>query len=471
MLVVALAAAASAAAVVLSSPGPGRTAVAWCTAVSTVLVAVGLAEAQHRLRSLGRERDSVWERVRRAEFDREQSQGEFRQLRDDVESVAEVLPSAVEQLRERASAATVLARLGEQGLLPSDGTLRGVVRTTVHTLHQEHRRLTSAMAMVQGCGQRLHAAVTDHLQDIDERKRPYWEGGSAPVHRQAVRADFEALDARLSSTGLLTQRLLALSGARRAGRPWAKPISLERVVRAAVGACEHHPRVQLALPRISVVVAGPAVAAAIHVLAEVLDNALRFSAPTMPVRVSCEDVATAMVLHIDDSGLAMAEETLRRARHTVDFDQPLDITRLSGSRLGLAAARLAGERFGMRIAFCASASGGTRATVVLPRQWLAHGAPPAPAFSHAPALPHNSVPPPRELQPHRSAAAAQPPRNTARLPRRTPGATQASLAAQPPQPAVSPPRRSAQEIGRRISTFRQATRNATAAPNPENRDE
>ncbi|MFF4285588.1 ATP-binding protein [Streptomyces sp. NPDC001633] len=473
VLVVVLVAAASAAAVMLSSP-PGRAAVAWCTAVSTVLVAAGLAETQHRLRSLGRERDEAWERVRRAEFAQGRSQDELRRLQADIESAERVLPLAVDQLRERASAATVLARLGEQGLLPTDETLRGVIHKTVHTLHQEHRRLTSAMVMVQGCAQRLHAALTDHLREIDERKRPYWESGSAPIRREDVRADFEAFDAGLSSTGLLTQRLLALSGARRAGRPWAKPVSLERVVRAAIGACEHHPRVELALPQVPVAVAGPAVTATIHGLAELVDNALRFSPPTTRVRVSGEDAVSAMVLHVDDSGLAMGEETLRRARETVDFEQPLDITKLSGSRLGLAAARLSAERFGLRIAFCHSATGGTRASIVLPRQWLTHDTPTPPAASCAPALLQGGGPPPvREVQPppDHSAAAPQPPRSTVRLPRRIPGATRSSPAEHPAEPAP-PPTRSALETGKRLSAFRRATRPPTpAAPTLEDHGE
>ncbi|MGY5079359.1 ATP-binding protein [Streptomyces nigrescens] len=458
VLVVVLVAAASAAAVMLSSP-PGRAAVAWCTAVSTVLVVAGLAEAQHRLRSVGRERDEAWERVRRAEFAQGRSEADLRRLQDDIDRAARVLPWAVDRLRERASSPTVLARLGQEGLLPTHETLRGVVHITVHTLHQEHRRLTSAMVMVQGCGKRLHAAITDHLQEIDERKRPYWDT-SAPICREDVRADLEALDARVSSTGLLTQRLLALCGARRAGRPWARPVAVERVVRAAVGSCDHYRRVELALPQVPVAVAGPAVTAAIHALGELLDNALRFSPPTTLVRVSGEDAVSALVLHVDDSGLAMGEETLRRAREAVDFEQPLDITRLSGSRLGLAAARLSAERFGLRIAFCRSATGGTRASIVLPRQWLT--TPPAPSVSRAPALPQGGGPPPvREVSPppHRSAAAPQPPQSTARLPRRVPGATRSRPAEQPAEPAP-PPARSPQETGQRTTRFRQATRAA-----------
>ncbi|QIY59038.1 hypothetical protein HEP86_36885 [Streptomyces sp. RPA4-5] len=463
VLVVVLVAAASAAAVMLSSPGPGRAAVAWCTAIVTVLVVAGVAEGHHQLRALRRERDAAWERLRHAEVDQRRSQAELRRLQDDIEKAAHILPFAVDQLRERASAATVLARLDEQGLLPADETLRGVTHTTVHTLHQEHRRLTSAMTMVQGCGQRIHAAVVDHLREIDERKRPYWDSSSALIRREDVRADLEALDAGLSSTGLLTQRLLVLSGARRAGRPWAKPVALERVVRAAVGACAHHPRVELALVRVRVAVAGPAVGAAIHVLAELVDNALRFSAPTTRVRVTGEDAASDFILHIDDSGLAMSDETLRRSRETVDFDQPLDITRLSGSRLGLPAARLAGERFGMRIAFCASVSGGTRASVALPRQWLTHNSLPAPAaVGHAPPLPQGSGPSPvreRQPQPDGLAVAPQPPRSTARLPRRTPGATRSAPAEQSAEPAPQSAR-GAQEFGQRLSAFRRATRPA-----------
>ncbi|MDT0438654.1 MULTISPECIES: sensor histidine kinase [Streptomyces] len=297
-------------------------------------------------------------------------ENELEALRTDLgHAVRHSLPWAAESIRERASADSILAAGQEH--LPTNPAVRELVEEAVRAMHAERRRLMSVLSVLESGASRVQAAVTAQVAELDRRKLPYWQDNiDAGVPHHQVREDLEALDRLLAPMDLLAQRLLVLTGARRTGRPWPRPVPIARVVRAALGRSEDFTRVVAALPPVPQGVRGPAVNAAIHVLSELVDNALRFSPPTTQVHVTVENAYSGIVLHIDDSGLPMQEEALQRARDTVDVTRPLDITDVSGSRLGLAAARLAGERYGMRIEFRPSITGGTRASVFLPMQWL-----------------------------------------------------------------------------------------------------
>lgn len=490
---------------VAATPESSRVPVAWCTGVAGALLTAGVAVAGFRIRSVERARSVAANRAARLESDLAQVRAEMTRASE------ETLPWVLERVRARASAPTILADLSHRDP-PQEPAVRGLVDTVVQTLHQERRTLNAALAVLQDCSHRVQAAVNGQQAEIDQRQAAYWQEDTATVSRQLVRADFEALDARLAHMGLLAQRLLALTGARRTGRPWPKPVAVERVLRAAMGPNEDYQRVQLILPPEPVAVAGPAVNAAMHVLSEVIDNALRYSPPTTQVRVTAEDVPAGVITHVDDSGLRMNEDALARARRTVDPEHAPDITMLSGNRLGLAAARVAGGRFGIQITFSPSPSGGTRASVWIPRQWLGtapaeqgavsagraaprtRATPPSPPAAPTPAThPEARLPspeeatlpatPPEETAPagagEESAPAVPPSASTARsegtapavsestakprgskLPKRRPGSTmpepsdevrQAPSAA--PTPTLSP-----QETGRRMSSFRHAVR-------------
>ncbi|HEU4360100.1 MAG TPA: ATP-binding protein, partial [Mycobacterium sp.] len=106
--------------------------------------------------------------------------------------------------------------------------------------------------------------------------------------------------------------LLVLAGAR-VSADRARPAPLSTVISAAISEVEEYRRVQTAtVPDVAVV--GAAVGDAVHLVAELIDNALRYSPPTTPVRVSAVPAADAGVLiEIVDSGLGMTATGLRIA--------------------------------------------------------------------------------------------------------------------------------------------------------------
>src|SRR5690606_24968667 len=63
----------------------------------------------------------------------------------------------------------------------------------------------------------------------------------------------------------------------------------------------------------------------VHILAELLDNALRYSPPTAQVRVSAGHADTgALVIEVSDAGLGMSESDLRMANARLESGGEVD---------------------------------------------------------------------------------------------------------------------------------------------------
>jgi hypothetical protein len=81
-----------------------------------------------------------------------------------------------------------------------------------------------------------------------------------------------------------------------------------------------------------------------------------------------------MVLTIEDSGLVMSESALRRAERAVavaDRDRAgtaVDLSSLTGTRLGLSVVGHLARKHGLTVSFRSSAIGGTAVLVMIPRE-------------------------------------------------------------------------------------------------------
>ncbi|GAA2283923.1 hypothetical protein GCM10010402_46390 [Actinomadura luteofluorescens] len=198
--------------------------------------------------------------------------------------------------------------------------------------------------------------------------------------------------------------LVILAG-KTAGRGWRRPVPLVDVVRGAVAEVEDYPRVRVQpLPRVSLL--GSAVADVIHLLAEVVENATTFSPPQSPVRVSGHAVASGFAIEVEDRGLGMTEEALRRANerlaHPPEFD-PSD-----SAQLGLfVVARLA-ERQDITVTLRPSPYGGTTAIALIPSSLIVESAEPEPAAVRRATGPMQKLPSPAAALPAAARPAAAP---------------------------------------------------------------
>ncbi|GGQ08620.1 hypothetical protein GCM10010187_25940 [Actinomadura coerulea] len=197
--------------------------------------------------------------------------------------------------------------------------------------------------------------------------------------------------------------LVILAG-KTAGRGWRRPVPLVDVVRGAVAEVEDYPRVRVQpLPRVSLL--GSAVADVIHLLAEVVENATTFSPPQSPVRVSGHAVASGFAIEVEDRGLGMTEEALRRANerlaHPPEFD-PSD-----SAQLGLfVVARLA-ERQDITVTLRPSPYGGTTAIALIPSSLIVESAEPEHAAVRRATGPMPKLPSPAAALPASARPAAE----------------------------------------------------------------
>lgn len=158
------------------------------------------------------------------------------------------------------------------------------------------------------------------------------------------------------------EALVILSGAT-PGRQWRNPVPVVDVVRGAVGEVESYSRVAI-LPIPPAAIVGHAVADVIHLVAELAENATRFSPPSTKVRIGAEVVPAGLVIELEDAGPGMSDEELelhnRRLAQVPDWDLP------DARRLGLfVVARLA-ARHDINVHLRRSPYGGTTAIVLVP---------------------------------------------------------------------------------------------------------
>ncbi|MEU1387605.1 MULTISPECIES: sensor histidine kinase [unclassified Nonomuraea] len=160
------------------------------------------------------------------------------------------------------------------------------------------------------------------------------------------------------------ENLIVLSGSSPA-RTWRRAVPMVDVVRGALAEVEDYTRVTL-MPMGEVVLVGRAVGDVIHLLAELIENAVSFSPPYTNVQVSGQLVANGYVIEIEDRGLGMKPEDLDAANERI-ADPPE--FRISGTaRLGLYVVSQLARRHDIQVVLKPSPYGGTTVVVLLPQE-------------------------------------------------------------------------------------------------------
>ncbi|MEQ4304140.1 nitrate- and nitrite sensing domain-containing protein [Plantactinospora sp. B6F1] len=159
------------------------------------------------------------------------------------------------------------------------------------------------------------------------------------------------------------ENLIVLSGST-PGRAWRRNVPMIDVLRGAVAEVEDYARVTV-LPVGAVDLAGRAVGDVIHLIAELVENALSFSPPHTGVQVSGQLVANGYAVEIEDRGLGMSAEDRAAANERIATQH--EFTLASGAaQLGLYVVSRLTERHGIRVRLKESPYGGTTAVVLLP---------------------------------------------------------------------------------------------------------
>ncbi|OEJ50249.1 hypothetical protein BGM19_05960 [Streptomyces agglomeratus] len=214
----------------------------------------------------------------------------------------------------------------------------------------------------------------------------------------------EALLAQLMRSDQLTvgmrrqiENLLILSGGE-IPDPHTEPMRVADLLREAAAEVEDFRRIERqALDEISV---EPRVISQIsHLLAELLDNATRFSPPRSKVVIRAELVADGLSVEIEDRGprvTAASYEEMNRRLHSAP---PYAVLARNAHRLGLFVVGHLADQLPATVTLRRSVYGGTSAVVVVPGELLVPTEPePAP---EAPPAPVRAVPPQDAAAPRR----------------------------------------------------------------------
>ncbi|MEU5907278.1 nitrate- and nitrite sensing domain-containing protein [Micromonospora sp. NPDC047467] len=157
------------------------------------------------------------------------------------------------------------------------------------------------------------------------------------------------------------EKVIALAGATPARR-WRRPVPLLDVARGAVAEVPDYHRVLVA-PHWPWSLAGPAVTDVVHLLAELIENALVVSPTGTTVRVAGEHRPQGCAVIIVDDGPGLDAAALTEANHLLDNPPP---DGPPAGAAGLYTVALLAARCGAQVALRPSQRGGTAAIVLLP---------------------------------------------------------------------------------------------------------
>lgn len=146
-------------------------------------------------------------------------------------------------------------------------------------------------------------------------------------------------------------------------RRWSEPVSLTDVVRGAVAEIEDYQRVNVdEVDEASLV--GSAVSDVTHLLAELIENAARFSPPDSEVAIVGRRVVDGYALAVVDDGVGMSEEQLDDANRRLEASPLVD--RVPSSYLGLFVVGRLAARYDIKVRLVESTTEGVTAKVLLP---------------------------------------------------------------------------------------------------------
>jgi signal transduction histidine kinase len=279
----------------------------------------------------------------------------------------------------------------------------GQVAHAVDELH------TQAL-LLAGDEARLRLLVNDMFETMSRRNRSLVDQQLSLIDRlERSEEDPERLDSlfRLDHLAARMRRnganLLVLAGAQSSRGDQRTTVPLSSVIHAAASEVEDYRRVETSMVP-DCAIDGAASGDIVHLLAELIDNALRYSPPASPVRVSAGFRSDgAVLLQVVDVGLGMTDGDRRIANMRLRAGG--EVTPDSARHMGLFVVGRLADRHGVRVRLRGSsiedARSGTTAEVYLPSTVLAG----ADAGPRAP---------------------------------REPAAVAAAVAAQPDQPAAAP---------------------------------
>ncbi|MEW9556538.1 nitrate- and nitrite sensing domain-containing protein [Nonomuraea sp. NPDC050783] len=289
----------------------------------------------------------------------------LRRLRGDALKIAgQTLPDLVRQLRETDVNPDQL-RVPPIEINSRDEI--GEVARAFDEVHREAVRLAGEESKLRANVNAMFVNLSRRSQTLVERQITLIDGLEQGEQDEQRLSNLFKLDHLATRMRRNSENLLVLAG-QEPPRRWSQPVKLVDVARASLSEVENYERVVLEVPE-GVSIAGQAVNDIIHLLAELIENALSFSPRETRVPVSGSRIdGGGIMLSISDSGIGMTAEELAQANDRLTNAPTVDVS--VSRRMGLfVVARLA-HRHGIRVQLRPHGSGGLTAMVLIPESLL-----------------------------------------------------------------------------------------------------
>ncbi|WP_141703663.1 sensor histidine kinase [Planobispora rosea] len=302
----------------------------------------------------------------------------LRRLRTEALSIAgQRLPETVQSLRESGDVPS--AEVAPIGVVSDDEI--GEVARAFDEVHREAVRLAGEEASLRSNVNAMFVNLSRRSQTLVERQLALIESleqGEQDENRLGSLFRLDHLATRMRRN---SENLLVLAGQEPARR-WSQPIPLIDVVRASLSEVESYERVEL---RISggISVAGTCVNDVVHLIAELVENAISFSPRETKVIVSSNRIdGGGVMISVADLGIGMTSEELAQVNHRLAHPPVVDVS--VSRRMGLFVVGRLALRHGIRVQLRQQDTGGLTAMVLLPEELLAAaGAGPVPGMPAA----------------------------------------------------------------------------------------
>ena len=287
-------------------------------------------------------------------------------LQADAQDVANNrLPFAVERLRT-ADESTPITLPPEPVAVTSRDEI-GQVARAFHGVHQQAIQLATDQAVLRRNVNTMFVNLARRSQSLVERLLRQIDGLEQREQDPDQLENLFRLDHLATRMRRNDESLLVLAGSETTRR-WSEPVPLPEIVLASISEIEDFTRVrQQSLATIEV--PGHAVSDVVHLLAELLENATRFSPPGSQVSVTARAVrgGSEALIEITDSGIGLSSDAMAHANE--QLAKPTAGELLVSRRMGLLVISTLAERHGIRVSLAEAEGGaGTIARVWLPRQ-------------------------------------------------------------------------------------------------------
>ncbi|GAA4437079.1 nitrate- and nitrite sensing domain-containing protein [Phytohabitans houttuyneae] len=292
----------------------------------------------------------------------------LRRLREGALAVANRdLPDAVAQLRDVRSIGDggpdeIVRQVRDAIRLPNRDEV-GQVAQAFNVVHREAVRIaaeqaalrTSVSAMFLNLARRSQALVDRMIGELDMIER-----GEEDPKRLAQLFQLDHLATRMRRND---ENLLVLAGADSTA-PRRDDALLVDALRAAQSEVELYNRIEFGTVDTDISIAAHAVNDVVRLVAELLDNATRFSPPNTVVVADARRIRDYVLIQIEDRGLGLTEDQLEALNHRLGQPPTVDVAAFR--LMGLAVVGRLASRYGIRVELRPNVEGGTVAQVTLP---------------------------------------------------------------------------------------------------------